>query len=180
MTHYRQVMKRLALLFLTGLALAQTPRDHIGPTLRRGILGLPFYGPFDWVTYRVTGSTVTLLGATVRGEIRSGAEELAARIPGVARVVNLIDVLPLGWVDDETRYYVYHAIVRRPPMRRYAGQGPDCALHILVKNGHVTLEGRVSHENDKHLAAAQARRVRGVYSVKNNLLVEGPVARHDP
>ena len=43
---------------------------------------------------------------------------------------------------------------------------------IIVKNGHVTLEGVVASEADKNLAGIRANGVHGVFSVMNNLQVE--------
>jgi hypothetical protein len=177
-------MNIITLLLFAGVALAQAAdgtsdrtRERIVKHVRNEILGLPFYGPFDWITYQVTGSTVTLQGATVRSAMKSGAEEVVAKIKGVKHVVNHIDVLPLGFSDDEIRYYVYNAIMRRPTMTRYVAQGPNSPLHILVKNGHVTLEGYVGLDDDKHTATMQTKGVHGVFSVKNNLRVEETVAK---
>ena len=177
------LMKLTALLLIASLSLAQAPeatsgrtRERIVKTIRNEILGLPFYGPFDWITCHVNGTTVTLHGATVQPTIKAGAEEVVAKIEGVEHVVNTIDVLPLGFQDDEIRYYVYNAIMRRPTMTRYAIQGPNSPLHILVKYGRVTLEGFVGREEDKTIATMQAKRVRGVFSVKNNLRVDETMA----
>lgn len=45
-------------------------------------------------------------------------------------------------------------------------------IHIIVKNGHVTLEGAVANEGDKNIAGIQAKTVSGVFSVTNNLRVD--------
>jgi hyperosmotically inducible protein len=45
-------------------------------------------------------------------------------------------------------------------------------IHIIVKNGHVTLEGVVARTMDKQIAGVQANGVSGVFSVTNNLVVE--------
>ena len=45
-------------------------------------------------------------------------------------------------------------------------------IHILVKNGNVTLVGAVSNEGDKNRAAIAANGVSGVFSVKNELTVD--------
>jgi hyperosmotically inducible periplasmic protein len=44
-------------------------------------------------------------------------------------------------------------------------------IRIIVKNGHVTLEGVVDNEGDKNIANIQANTVSGVFSVTNNLQV---------
>jgi osmotically-inducible protein OsmY len=45
-------------------------------------------------------------------------------------------------------------------------------IHIIVKNGDVTLEGRVKSVADKSLAAQRAGSVANVVAVKNNLQVQ--------
>jgi len=45
------------------------------------------------------------------------------------------------------------------------------SIHIIVKNGNVTLEGVVDSESDKNLANLRASAVPNVFSVTNNLTV---------
>jgi hyperosmotically inducible protein len=45
-------------------------------------------------------------------------------------------------------------------------------IHIIVKNGNITLEGVVAREMDKTVAGMQANGVPGTFSVTNNLRVE--------
>jgi len=47
------------------------------------------------------------------------------------------------------------------------------SIHIIVKNGHVTLEGVVDSESDKNLANLRANGVPNVFSVTNNLNAAG-------
>jgi hyperosmotically inducible protein len=44
-------------------------------------------------------------------------------------------------------------------------------IRIIVKNGHVTLEGVVDSEADKNTAGIRANSVPGIFSVTNNLQV---------
>jgi hyperosmotically inducible protein len=46
------------------------------------------------------------------------------------------------------------------------------SIHIIVKNGNVTLEGVAANEADKNVANIQAKGVPGVFSVTNNLQLE--------
>jgi hyperosmotically inducible protein len=46
------------------------------------------------------------------------------------------------------------------------------SIHILVKNGNVTLTGHVSSNMDKQLAYMRANGVPGVFAVNNQLQVE--------
>jgi hyperosmotically inducible periplasmic protein len=45
------------------------------------------------------------------------------------------------------------------------------SIHIIVKNGHVTLEGVADNEADKNLAGLRTNQVPNVFSVQNNLVV---------
>jgi hyperosmotically inducible protein len=47
------------------------------------------------------------------------------------------------------------------------------SLHIIVKNGHVRLEGVVANQFDSNLARIRANGVSGVFSVDNELQIEG-------
>jgi hyperosmotically inducible periplasmic protein len=44
-------------------------------------------------------------------------------------------------------------------------------IHILVKNGNVTLKGIVDNQGDSNIANIRANGVSGVFSVKNELAV---------
>jgi hyperosmotically inducible protein len=46
-------------------------------------------------------------------------------------------------------------------------------IHIIVDHGKVTLEGVVANEGDKNQAGIYANSVNSVFSVTNNLRVEG-------
>jgi hyperosmotically inducible periplasmic protein len=81
-----------------------------------------------------------------------------------------IEVLPLSPMDQEIRLREYRAIFRDPSLSRYA-MGVIPSLHIIVKNGNVTLTGFVSTQMDKTLAYMRANGVPGVFSVTNNLQV---------
>ena len=51
--------------------------------------------------------------------------------------------------------------------------GTIAGIHIIVNNGHVTLEGVVDNQTDKDLAGIRANIVPNVFSVTNNLRVQG-------
>ena len=92
-------------------------------------------------------------------------------IEGVTNVVNNIEVLPLSGNDDRIRRDVYRAIYGHTALQRYGLQAVP-PIHIIVKNGNVTLEGVAANESDKNIANIQANGVSGVFSVTNNLRVE--------
>jgi hyperosmotically inducible protein len=133
---------------------------------------LPFYGVFDNLAYKVdSDGTVTLLGQVARPVLKSDAENVVKKIEGVPRVVNNIEVLPTSPADDRIRREVYRAIYGNPALSEY--QIPAVPpIHIIVKNGHVILEGAVARAMDKQIAGVQANSVPGTFSVTNNLVVE--------
>jgi hyperosmotically inducible protein len=92
------------------------------------------------------------------------------RIEGVQHVVNKIEVLPPSPMDDQLRLALYRAIYGFPALEKYA-MGVQKPIRIIVKNGHVTLEGVVDSEADKNLAGVRANTVPGIFSVTNNLRV---------
>ncbi len=86
--------------------------------------------------------------------------------------MNNIEVLPLSPLDDQIRRATYRAVYGENALFRYA-QAAVPSVHIIVKNGNVTLEGVVDNESDKNLANLRASAVPNVFSVKNNLVVSG-------
>jgi len=86
-------------------------------------------------------------------------------------VENRIEVLPPSPNDERLRRAVYRAIYGQPGLDRYGFQAVP-SIHIIVNNGHVTLEGVVNSEADRNNANIQANGVAGVFSVKNNLRIE--------
>jgi hyperosmotically inducible protein len=114
---------------------------------------------------------VTLFGQVSRPVLKSDAENSVKRIEGVTRVVNNIEELPASPADDRIRREVYRAIYGNPSLSEYQVRAVP-PIHIIVKNGHVTLEGAVGRAMDKQIAGVQANSVPGIFSVTNNLVVE--------
>lgn len=139
--------------------------------VRHELVMLPYYGVFDNLAYKVDGYTVTLLGKVTRPTLKSDAENVVKKIEGVEKVTNEIEVLPLSPSDDGVRRAGYRAIYGDSVLNRYALQAVP-PIHIIVKNGNVTLEGVVATEADKNVAGIRANGVPGVFSVTNNLRVE--------
>jgi len=147
-------------------------QDRLVREVRHELVMLPYYGVFDNLSYRVDGSTVTLMGQVTRPTLKSDAGNVVKEIEGVTRVDNQIQVLPLSSMDDGIRIATYRAIFSKPGLDRYSMQAVP-PIHIIVDNGKVTLEGVVATEGDKNQAGLYANGVSGVFSVTNNLRVEG-------
>ena len=145
-------------------------REKLSKEVRHQLVMLPWYSVFDNLAYKVEGDKVTLYGQVTRPTLRSDAEAAVKSIEGVSSVVNNIEVLPLSPMDDQLRRAVYRAIYGDPGLSRYSIQAVP-SIHIIVKNGNVTLEGVVDNETDKNLAGLRANGVPNVFSVKNNLVV---------
>jgi hyperosmotically inducible protein len=145
-------------------------REKLAKQVRHELVMLPWYSVFDNLAFRIDKDKVTLLGQVTRPVLKSDAEAVVKRIEGVASVKNDIEVLPLSPMDDQLRRAVFRAIYGGAGMQRYANQ-PIPSIHIIVKNGNVTLEGVVDTEMDRNIANLRANQVPNVFSVKNNLVV---------
>jgi len=164
------------LLGLSTLGLAQDAQtsskseERIVKEVRHELLMLPYFGVFDYIAYKVTGPTVTLLGQVVRPSLKSDAENVVKKIEGVEKVDNQIEVLPASPMDDRLRLQLFQAIYQYPALQKYE-LGVQKPIRIIVKNGRATLEGVVDNETDKNLAEMRAKGVSGLFSVTNNLQV---------
>jgi hyperosmotically inducible protein len=147
-------------------------QQELQKEVRHVLVMLPYYSVFDNLAYRVEGDKVILEGQVVRPSTKSDAEAAVKSIAGVSSVVNNIEALPPSPMDDQLRRALYRAIYGEPSLSRY-GFAAVASIHIIVKNGNVTLEGVVDGEGDKNLAGLRANGVPNVFSVKNNLQVEG-------
>jgi len=135
------------------------------------LLLLPWYSVFDYVQYKVNGSEVTLFGQVVIDVMKRDAENRIKRIEGVTKVTNNIEILPASPMDDRIRRATFNALSGEPALELYR-LGLVHSIHIIVKGGHVTLEGAVLNEGHKNLAGMRARGISGVFSVTNNLRIE--------
>jgi hyperosmotically inducible protein len=160
----------LALAVTTVPLFARAPQTDLGEAVRHELVMLPYFSVFDDLGYQVDGSTVILTGDVVRPVLKSDAENVVKRIPGVTNVVDNIRVLPLSPFDDQTRRAVYRSVFGFGSLYRYA-MGTQPSIRIIVDNGHVTLKGVVDNEGDKNLAYIRANGVPGVFSVTNELRV---------
>jgi hyperosmotically inducible protein len=179
----RRLMIALASFFaMITLGTAQdAPRDQpsaksqerVVKEVRHELLMLPYFGVFDYIAFKVDGYNVTLLGQVVRPVTKSDAEGAVKHIEGVEKVDDQIEVLPPSPMDDGLRVQLYRAIYGYPALEKYA-LGVQKPIRIVVKNGHVSLEGVIDSDADKNLAGIRANGVPGIFSVANNLQVVKP------
>ena len=145
--------------------------ERLKEEVRHQMVMLPWYSVFDNLAYRIEGTTVILEGQVQRPSLKPDAESAVKGIEGVETVVNNIEVLPPSPHDDRIRRATYRAIYRSATLQRYSLQAVP-PIHIIVKNGHITLEGVVANQGDKDVANIRARGVAGSFSVTNNLTVD--------
>jgi len=142
--------------------------DRITREVRHELLMQSNYTLFDWLAYKVNGNAVTLLGQVTNPALKRDAEASVKHIEGVESVQNDIEVLPSSSQDDRIRHETYRAIYGSSSLFKYAW-GSQPSIHIIVKNGRVTLKGNVDSQVDKQTAYVRARGVPGVFGVENQL-----------
>jgi hyperosmotically inducible protein len=135
------------------------------------LMMLPQLTIFDHIAFKVEGNTVTLLGAVRNAILKDSAEKVVKKVEGVEHVNNQIEILPPSPNDDRIRLAVAHAIFNDESLFKYSLASVP-PIHIIVKNGHVTLEGAVDNETDKNEAYLKANSVPGVFSVENHLQIQ--------
>jgi len=141
---------------------------RISREVRHELVMLPYYGVFDNLAYRVDGDRVTLFGQVTQPKLKDDAAREVRDIEGVRAVDNQIEVLPLSPNDDRIRRAAYRAIYGNSGLDRYSLQAVP-PIHIIVKNGNITLVGVVANEMDRRVAEIKAKGVRGAFGVTNNL-----------
>ena len=145
---------------------------------------------YDWVGFVVAGDEVTLEGAVTRPALRKSIERSVLALEAVESVRNEIELLPHNGDDIGIRINAYWRIYGHPELRRYMiresgfrarlrrslGDAQRVLLqpiHIVVRNGHLILEGELEQQREKRVAEEQAYEVLGVRSVTNNIVVTG-------
>src|SRR6185295_341554 len=175
-----RVFPILVLLRVLGQPLVA--RSQVNPRLVREIRHelrmLPYYGVYDWLEFEIQpDNTVVLRGQVVRPTTKSDAEGRVKDVDGVSKVNNQIEVLPLSPSDDRLRLALYRSIYNfNSPLFRYATQSVP-PIHLIVNRGHATLKGVVANKGDAQIAYIRARGVPGLFSVKNELIIEGEEPR---
>lgn len=149
--------------------------SQIAKQVRHNLLMLPYYSIFDDLAFKVNGTEVTLEGACPPEppyDIKKAAEQAVKKVPGVTQVVNDIKLLPLSPMDWQIRRAMVRKIYGNSQIGMRYGYQALPSIHIIVDNGHVTLEGVVADQFDKTLIGTLANSVPYVFSVQNNLVVE--------
>jgi osmotically-inducible protein OsmY len=173
----------LAAALATGAAMAKTTAPEltgdaaIAQKAAHEVRSYAYYSLFDDVKIQVNNGTVQLTGEVTQPWKKDTLGKLIRNINGVTSVDNELKVAPLSAFDDSIRLQVARAIFRDPTMSMYAIQ-PVPPIHILVDNGHVTLEGVVRTPMEKEIAGIRANSAMSFGMVTNNLRVEQPAKQN--
>ena len=157
----------IALLGSTAFAQSDRRDFAIVNDITKEVRGYVHYSVFDDVSASVEDGVVTLVGKVTMPYKRADIEKRVARVDGVARVNNHIDVLPVSQFDDDLRYRIARAIYGNPNFWNYAAM-VNPPIHIVVERGHVTLTGVVQSPVERMLARSLASSF-GAFSVKSEL-----------
>jgi len=140
---------------------------------RHEILMYYAYGIFDNVVLVAENGTLTVNGQVTQPFKKTDMGNILERVKGVAALQNNLEVLPLSTFDDRLRLQVARAIYGDPFFIHYSDQ-PVPPIHIVVKNGNVSLEGVVASTLDRTKAGMAALHAGLSFSVVNNLRIDKP------
>jgi osmotically-inducible protein OsmY len=149
-----------------------TLRDKLAERLSYDRVG---YGTtaFNSITIGVQHGVVTLGGTVYGPPDKDSAISLVSHTSGVKDIVDNLEVAPVSPMDDQLRLQLARSIYGTPELQKYA-LDPAKPIRITVVNGHVILSGMVDSKMDHDVAGIKANGVPGVFSVANELQVEGP------
>ena len=122
------------------------------------------------IAVAVKDGVVTLSGFVPSYWEKDAAEKAVKRVYGVRGVANDIKVkLPSERTDPEIARDAVQSL------QSYVSIPAD-KIKVTVKNGWVTLEGKVDWQYQKNLAESAVKHLRGVLGITNNIEVESHVS----
>ncbi len=129
---------------------------------------------FDAFNLEVKGGLVTVRGYAHTFSSRDSALEIIASHRGVKGFVDRVEVLPASPMDDRIRERAAKRIYGAASLEKYA-LNPAHPIRVIVRNGHLRLEGAVLNSMDRMIAGLAVAGINGVLSVTNNLHIEEPL-----
>ena len=115
---------------------------------------------------------VTLSGSVDNILAKDTAERIAQNVKGVRSVVNNVDVKPVIRSDDQIENDVEDALLTDPATESWE-------IEADVKNGVVTLTGKVESWAEKQIAATVSKNVKGVKQIDNQIDIQYKTKRSD-
>lgn len=170
----RFLLSAVLTLGLAGPAWAGEPQNlQVFNAVSKTVQRYSFFTIYDSVHASVADGVVTLSGKVTMPYKASDIEKRVAKVEGVTKVVNQLEVLPVSQFDDQLRYRIARAIYSNSSLSNY-GLGPNPSIHIIVERGRVTLDGVVMNDMDRQIA----RSVVGSFStfgIENELKTDAEV-----
>ena len=137
--------------------------------IRSAVLRYSYYTVFDDINFGMDEPYVIILrGAVTEPFKKTEIEKRVARVFGVKRVDNQIEVLPLSPNDQDLRRALFYRIYRDPRFSDRANQ-INPPIHIVVSRGVVALTGVVRSPIESRILESIARSTPGVFRVINRL-----------
>ncbi len=163
---------------VNNLQVANAPGgdDKLAERIAHEIRMYPYYTIFNNIEASCDGGRVKLTGQVVQPFEKTDVGRIVAAIPGVKEVENNLEILPLSPFDNELRLRIASAIYRDPILSKYGIQALP-PIHIIVKNGNVTLVGYVHDDVEKSAAFRDARFAATYFDLNNQLVVETALAK---
>jgi osmotically-inducible protein OsmY len=141
--------------------------------VQKQVLQYTHFTIFDSVNVQVDDGAVKLTGKVTMPYKKDDIERRVGQVAGVRRVDNRLDVLPVSRFDDDLRLGIAQAIYSNPAFRGMVSM-VNPPIHIIVENGHVTLDGVVLNDVDRAIARSIAAGFAS-FSFQNNLKTEAEV-----
>lgn len=129
--------------------------------------------PSNNVGVSVSGGVVTLSGFVDTYADKRAAEKAVKHVCGVKAVANDIEVKPPSeWIDPEIAGEAVKSIERNANV-------PSDRIRVTVKDGWLTLEGKVGWRYQKEAAERAVRYLAGVRGITNNIEIEPAASAAD-
>lgn len=171
----RFILSALLTVALAGPAWAGDPNNNLQVfnDVSKTVQRYSYFTIFDSVHATVNDGVVTLIGKVTMPFKASDLVKRVAKVDGVTQVVNQLGVLPVSQFDNRLRAQIARAIYSNSSLANY-GLGPNPSIHIIVENGHLTLDGVVMNDMDRQIARSVVGFF-GTFSVKNELKTDEEV-----
>jgi hyperosmotically inducible protein len=141
---------------------------QVARDVSKQVLTYSQFSIFDTVHMQINdGGAVVLTGKVTMPFKKDDIAKRVAKVDGVHQVINQIAVLPVSQYDDALRFRIARAIYGNSSFWNY-GSMANPPIHIVVENGHVTLDGVVNSDTERMLARSLASGF-GAFSVTNEL-----------
>ena len=109
--------------------------------VRHELAMMPYITTYDFISYTMVGSNVILTGWTVRQTNRNDAYNRVKSVEGVDKIINNIEILPMGRSDMEIRAGV-RARAAKNPVKVFLGKRIRNQDRCEKRKGHPAWHSR--------------------------------------